>query len=312
MDNTTENQESDFETEQALIDVFYKDDYRLNSLISQINNGALQSVMTTRDSSQGAIATTHGEIGIPKILNIGATRNSSETEKRSIRETKKPYDEALLRLLEQLAISPQTAYSEEIYSALRIIRGRISLKNYKLFSELIPVFDKGDVVFDSEEGRERKTLELKVRYLKQKTPKSKAEKETLKLLEHDLLQKKLKNADKEALYQDLPVILPFFPKGIGLEIVLSDKTILKGNLKSEYLIDPPESIFLTFGEVLPGEWNILGIIDPLSDSKDSDTNMRDFLPALNDIVKMFAGWFYTAPSQATIIPLLIYRELSIQ
>ena len=131
--------------------------------------------------------------------------------------------------------------------------------------------------------------------MKQKTPKSKAEKETLKLLEHDL-----------------PVILPFFPKGIGLEIVLSDKTILKGNLKSEYLIDPPESIFLTFGEVLPGEWNILGIIDPLSDSKDTDTNMRDFLPALNDIVKMFAGWFYTAPSQATIIPLLIYRELSIQ
>ena len=55
MDNTTENQESDFETEQALIDVFYKDDYRLNSLISQINNGALQSIMTTRERS-----TNHG------------------------------------------------------------------------------------------------------------------------------------------------------------------------------------------------------------------------------------------------------------
>lgn len=37
MDNPTENQENDLENEQALIDIFYKDAYRLNSLLSQIN-----------------------------------------------------------------------------------------------------------------------------------------------------------------------------------------------------------------------------------------------------------------------------------
>ena len=48
MDNTNKNQE---ETSRHLIDIFYKDDYRLNSLISQVNNGALQSIVTKTDKT---------------------------------------------------------------------------------------------------------------------------------------------------------------------------------------------------------------------------------------------------------------------
>lgn len=52
MDNPTENQENDLENEQALIDIFYKDTYRLNSLLSQINNGTLRNIMTTSENSR--------------------------------------------------------------------------------------------------------------------------------------------------------------------------------------------------------------------------------------------------------------------
>ena len=56
--------------EEPLIDIFYKDTYRLNSLVSQINQGALQSVTTTLDDSQGSIHSTKANVGIPKALGI--------------------------------------------------------------------------------------------------------------------------------------------------------------------------------------------------------------------------------------------------
>ena len=59
MDNTTQNQTTDTRDEQALIDIFYLDSYRLNSLISQLNNGALQAVTTMTENSQGSILSTH-------------------------------------------------------------------------------------------------------------------------------------------------------------------------------------------------------------------------------------------------------------
>lgn len=43
-------------TAQQLIDIFYKDTYRLDSIISQINNGALQSVTTKTDKTQSSVS----------------------------------------------------------------------------------------------------------------------------------------------------------------------------------------------------------------------------------------------------------------
>ena len=77
MDNTTQNQTSDTRDEQALIDVFYLDSYRLNSLISQMNSGALQAVTTTTENSQGSISSTKGSIGFQGFVNLGSDDNTS-------------------------------------------------------------------------------------------------------------------------------------------------------------------------------------------------------------------------------------------
>ena len=49
MEHENENQ-----TETALIDIFYKDTEPLNSIISQINKGTLQSLTTKSEDLQGS------------------------------------------------------------------------------------------------------------------------------------------------------------------------------------------------------------------------------------------------------------------
>lgn len=76
MDNTNKNQE---EASRHLIDIFYKDDYRLNSLISQVNNGALQSVVTKTDKTQGSVSDLTGSLGIMQFLSASGKSGTSES-----------------------------------------------------------------------------------------------------------------------------------------------------------------------------------------------------------------------------------------
>ena len=75
MDNTNKNQE---ETSRHLIDIFYKDDYRLNSLISQINNGALQSVVTKTDKTQESVSDF--TVSLSEMQFISPKRKGSTSE----------------------------------------------------------------------------------------------------------------------------------------------------------------------------------------------------------------------------------------
>ena len=59
MDDTKETYQ---EASQQLIDIFYKDTYRIDSLISQINNGALQTVTTKTDKTQGSTTFSAGSV----------------------------------------------------------------------------------------------------------------------------------------------------------------------------------------------------------------------------------------------------------
>jgi len=307
MDNTEENQTN--ESGQALIDIFYKDTYRLNSLISQINNGALQSVITTTDNTQGSVSALKSSLGIPKLASIGTDENTSEVTKQSIQETRNPYDEAILNLLNQLNIHPQNDSLSKIFSQLTIIHGKISLKNYKLFSEIIPLLSDGMNMFD-EAIQKKNLLELQVSLLRNKKNTNKEEKALLYDLENQLINQKIAVAPTEMAFKNLHILLPFLPKGIGLEIILQDKTSVTGNLKSEYLVDTEEHIFLNYGENLPDEWNVLGIIDKNNDTN-SQSDANNPLSGLSETMSVISTMFFHSSNQFTIIPLLIYRELNI-
>lgn len=139
MDNTTQNQTTDTRDEQALIDIFYLDSYRLNSLISQLNNGALQAVTTTTENSQGSILSTKGSIGFQGFVNLGSNDNTSEGIKRSIQMTKTPLHDEVIVFLNRLGLSPTSNFSQNVFSSLQVKEGVISLKNYKMFAEVIPI-----------------------------------------------------------------------------------------------------------------------------------------------------------------------------
>ena len=94
------------------------------------------------------------------------------------------------------------------------------------------------------------------------------------------------------------------------EIRLSDDSVFTGNLKSEYLIDAEESIFLNYGERLPDKWNILGILD-FTETDKTEPDANDPLTILSACMEKVSSMFFNQESKARIIPLLIYRELSV-
>lgn len=309
MDNAAKNKAEEAGEERALIDVFYKDTYRLDSLISQINNGALQTIITTMDNSQGSISSTKGTIGVQGLISIGADDNTSKSTKSSIQETTPPFDDSIIQILGQLGLSPQLSLPQRIFSSLQIVQGAVSLKNYKMFSEIIPVISSLAPFFD-EKMKKRHQLEQYISMLKNKSSKSSEEKKQLKQWEEELFKQKVLTASEDEIFKNLHMVLPFLPKGIGFEVRLDDDSVLTGNLKSEYLIDTEESIFLNFGEALPDRWNVLGIVDYKSDNLANENSNP--LAALSTIMKGICSMFFQSESKATVIPLLIYRELGIE
>lgn len=309
MDNAAQNKTEDAREEYPLIDFFYKDTYRLNSLISQINNGALQSVTTIKDNAQGSILSTKGSIGVQGFVSIGSDDNTSRSTKNSVQETKNPFDDSIIQMLDQLGLSPQLSFPQKIFSSLQVVQGTVSLKNYKMFSEIIPVISNLAPFFD-EKMKKRHQLEQYISMLKNKSSKSSEEKKQLKQWEEEFFKQKVLTASEDEIFKNLHMVLPFLPKGIGFEFRLDDDSILTGNLKSEYLIDAEESIFLNFGEALPHRWNVLGIVDYKDDNLADDNSNP--LAALSTIMKGISSMFFQSESKATVIPLLIYRDLNLE
>ena len=307
MDNTTQNQTTDTRDEQALIDIFYLDSYRLNSLISQLNNGALQAVTTTTENSQGSILSTKGSIGFQGFVNLGSDDNTSEGIKRSIQMTKTPLHDEVIVFLNRLGLSPTSNFSQNVFSSLQVKEGVISLKNYKMFAEVIPTIGDMASLFDKD-VKEKQTIEREISLLKSKSDKSKEEKERLKELRDHLPKLQSKIDEMDVVYKNIHSLIPFLPKGIGLEIRLDDDSLLTGNLKSEYLIDMEESIFLNYGEYLPDRWKILGVVDHKNDITPIESD--NILGHLSTMMKGLTTMLSPSESAGTIIPILIYRQLN--
>ena len=306
MEQTTKVQAND--PEESLIDIFYKDTYRLNSLVSQINQGALQSVTTTLDDSQGSIHSTKANVGIPKALGIGSDNAQSQSLKQSIQKTKSSYDDVILELLAQLELAPQGNVSKGAIAKLSILQGTISLKNYKMISSIIPMLDDyGNLMDDT--AQKKQAIQFQITYLKEPGHKTKETREMLQRLEKQLLDLKLSSIPAETTLKQMKFIMPFLPQGVGLELKMENGDIVNGNLKSEYLIDTEESIFLNYNECLPGVWNVLGIVD--ESSHQNQVNQGNPLSILSKAMFDMSQLFLTDESKATIIPLLIYRELNV-
>lgn len=196
-----------------------------------------------------------------------------------------------------------------MFANLNVINGKISLKNYNTISQIIPLIKNGNALFDSDISAKTIT-KMQLDILKNKSSKNKKDKDLINELEQQYCEQQFKVVQSELLYDNLQILLPFLPKGLGFTLTTNDGTTFSGSIKPEYLIDSEEDIFMNYGSNLPDKWNILGIVDSKEQST-SDTTAND---ALTNLVNAMSGSlksFFPSNADATIIPLLIYRELNI-
>lgn len=131
MDNTTNQGTNQAEN---LIDILYKDDYRVKSYIAQMLAGAVQSVKKQTTSSTGSSFDVKGGIPFAKGSYLRNQNDSSMTETEA-----DVHDHAVMVLLQELALDPLDKLPEDATGTIVHLRGELSLRDYSSFSDLISV-----------------------------------------------------------------------------------------------------------------------------------------------------------------------------
>ena len=114
-------------------------------------------------------------------------------------------------------------------------------------------------------------------------------------------------------------LLEQMPHGLQMRVSVNTGELVWCGLQPEFLTGSPIDIVFKHGAVIPGQWNVLGILDALPDALAGDANdagdsssveateivaklMENYLP----IMRMMMG----RPGKAYgITPLLVFREI---
>lgn len=305
MEHENENQ-----TETALIDIFYKDTERLNSIISQINKGTLQSLTTKSEDLQGSTFYSGGKVGIPGS-GLECNQQSKEENKKIIEENRLIQDFSVIDLLQTLDLEVIDSVTNDMLADLVILEGSLKLQNYKAISNAMPLLTPYYQLFESGEDLRLNNMNIELTTLKKKNPKTTEIRNKIKSLESEISTYKHNYDVGKKIISFMPNILPFLPKGLGFEITLKNNLTFNGVLKDKYLIDSEEIILTTYNTNLPGYWKILGIIDSIDDATESK-DLSNPINAINNITTFFKKMLSPNPIKGVIKPILIFRDLNLK
>ena len=291
-----------------LIDIFYKDTDRIYSLMSQSGRGAWQEQIITQGKTQKADVLSKSNLGFTRAFGSEFSSDESEEINRSIQTKKLPFDDIVLGLLEELGIEPRIVPPGDVSSRIDVLHGTMRLQNYKMMSSIFPLLKQYPRLF-IEEYQAMEQGELQIQALRAKKRKTPEEIDSLRELEKIKKHLQKSGAEKQAALEAFSSLYNLFPSGIGFELSMEDGAVFSGQLKPDNLTDSEEIIFTNYGELLPGEWNVLGIIDYQKDDdfqNDDDDPMKMMAQFSGVIKKLLSKRNITG----TIIPILIYRELN--
>lgn len=302
--------ENENQAETALIDIFYKDTERLNSIISQINKGTLQSLTTKSEDLQGSNFYSGGKVG---ILGSGLECNqqTKEENKRVIEENRLIQDFSIIDLLQTLDLEVIDSITNDMLADLVILEGSLKLQNYKAISNAVPLLTPFYETFGNADNLRLQEMNIELACLKKQNPKTPEIKEKIKQLDANIKSLNNNIVSLKNIFSFMPNILPFLPKGLGFEITLKNNMTFNGVLKNRYLIDSEEIILTTYNTQLPGKWKILGIIDSIEESIESG-NTANPINAVNSITSFFKQILSPTPIKGVIKPILIFRNLNIK
>ena len=296
--------------EASLIDIFYKDTERLNSIISQINKGTLHSLTTKSEDLQGSSYLVEGHLGISSS-NAGCSNQAKEENKRTIEEVRLIEDFSVIDLLQNLNLQVLNAVTEQMLSNLVVVEGTIVLQNYKAITNAMPLLTPFYNSFGNADDLKLKELNIELAASKRINRKPPEIRNKIKSLEEDIRTLKANIEATKNIASFMPNILPFLPHGLGFEVTLENNMIFNGVLKDKYLIDSEEIILTTYNSNLPGTWKILGIIDSI-DNTDDVNDIENPLSMINGVTTFFKKMLSPRPINGVIKPILIFRDLTIR
>ena len=142
--------------EVSLIDILYKDKYRVDSYLAQIMKGLLRRHKIQETESQSDTKNFGGNI---KIFtgNLSEVSTSSTTEEKLFI----PHDRAVNDLLEMLDLEPQEVLSdEEVVGRLVCLKGRLAVRDFRKFTEVASAMAANNKLFqiDKKEATERQKM----------------------------------------------------------------------------------------------------------------------------------------------------------
>ncbi len=123
--------------EIPLIDILYKDTYRIDSYLAQLLNGTLRSIKEQETTLQGA--SLSGKLDL-KFLQ--AESNGKGSAGNLIEHDIDPHDRNVLSFLEILDLSPVRALPPGADGMLVHLQGNLCVRNYKILGELVQAAEK--------------------------------------------------------------------------------------------------------------------------------------------------------------------------
>jgi len=263
---------------KTLYDFLFVDQEKMRSLYAQIYEGLLDVMVATDSSTQGK--TTDLKMGGDPVGGFSSSRREEYSEGKQ--ESMVPHDLVLRDVLAKLKTEKFILDDPQAVGTgnLILLHGELALMDANLNLNLFKAIPK-----------------LATDFAATNRKKSRQDSEE---------QKNLKNFMTlvQTAIDSIQPVLQFR--------VASDGHEVWGAISQEHMRQPINSLLMQYGQMMPGLWSVLGIVDHVKNS-DSPILHKHPLPesqgGLEDALKAMREIFQTPDNAICVTPLVIFRQI---
>jgi len=264
---------------KTLYDFLFVDQEKMRSLYAQIYEGLLDVMTATDSSTMGK--TLDGKVGGEPFAGLSRSIEESVTEAKQ--ENMIPHDLVLRDVLAKLkkerfvVEDPLAAHIGNIV----LLHGELAIMDPNLMLNMLKAIPKAAADFAPRKGKKRPQQDIPI-------------------------DKKFK-----LLLSVMEVALDSFQPVVQFRVA-SDDVEAWGSIAQEHMRIPINSLLMQHGQILPGVWSMLGIVDNTSKNELATSPKRP-LPSsragVEDALKGMREMFETPEDAICVTPLVIFRQL---
>lgn len=147
--------EMESQEENIIIDVLYKDSYRINSFLAQLAEGVIQNVKKQQSVSNDINKKIGSDIKVLK-----GEVDSKTIEQKLLEYTIEQHDSKILKLLDLLDLEELEELPSLADAKLVHLSGQISIRNLKALSEIFPILIKNASLFGIDKNNSKNIKQL--------------------------------------------------------------------------------------------------------------------------------------------------------